>query len=63
MRIIGTAAIAARSVTEELATALHEGRPVFVWSDGEDVTCVLGEAGDEASDVARMAGRFIGDSL
>ncbi len=58
MRIMGVAAIAAEPVSSELADAMHEGRPAFMWCDGDDVTAVIGEAGDGPGDVSRMVAQL-----
>jgi len=59
MRIIGCSAIGARPVIDELRDASFAGRPAFVWLDGDDITAVVGEHGDDVGDVLKMVRRTL----
>lgn len=59
MRLMGAAAPCAQPLTEELAEALHAGRPAFLWCDGEDVTVLIGDKADKAENVLKLARRTV----
>lgn len=44
-------------VEQAMAAALGERRPFVVFSDGDDLLCIFGGAGDSVADVQGMASR------
>ena len=59
-RLIGGSAFDMKRVAVELAEgAAWEGCPFFVWCDGDDVTAVIGQQGDTAQDVLKLAARCV----
>lgn len=63
MIVRGAAAVAAEYLARELAVALFEGRPAFLWSDGVDAILVEAGEGEGAEDVLKFARRAVLDSL
>lgn len=59
MRLAGAAAPCAGPLLAEVAEAVHCGRPVLVWSDGQDVAAVIAGENDTAADLLRWAPRLI----
>lgn len=59
MRVLGASCVVSSALLEELAEALHHGRPALLWSDGPDVMALIGEAGDTSDDVVRLVPRCI----
>jgi hypothetical protein len=54
VRLMGAAAPCAQPLTDELAEALHAGRPALLWCDGQDVTLLVGEDADQADNVLKL---------
>lgn len=61
MKLLGSSAIDAEVVTDELREAAFAGRAAFVWCDGQDVTAIVGESGDSADQVLKLARRVVGE--
>lgn len=59
MQLKGSAAPCAAALLTEAAEAVHVGRPVFLWCDGEDVTLLVAEEGESVADVQRLAHRVM----
>jgi hypothetical protein len=59
MRAMGAAAPCSHPVVEEVGDALFAGRAVFLWSNGEDVVAFLGDEGEAAEAVLKMAQRTL----
>lgn len=59
MRLLGAPAEFPGPVFEEAMRNAAEGRAFFVWSDGEDLTAVVADQGDRASDVQRIVRRHV----
>jgi hypothetical protein len=59
MRLQGAAAICADGIVEDVRGALWTGRPFLVWSNGLDVTALVGDESDNAGDVLKQAQRLL----
>lgn len=59
MRLIGAAAPCSEALIEQVRDALWHGRPVMVWSDGDDVTAVVCDRDETADDLARVAAKVM----
>lgn len=59
MRLMGAAAPCARPVVDEVAETLHAGRPAFLWCDGDDVTVIVGDEGDQAEQLLKLVRRTL----
>jgi len=62
MRLVGAPAVCGEVVGVELEAAMYEGRPCLIWCDGHDVTAIVGEAGDTAEQLLRVAPRILGEA-
>lgn len=58
MLVLGVSAVSADPVIQQIAGAAFKGCAFFLWSDGEDITAVVGEEGDALTDVQKMAARM-----
>lgn len=59
MQLIGASGTECDPVFDALEAAAARRTPYFVWSDGADITAVVGEAGDSVDDVMAFALRVI----
>ena len=59
MQLMGASAVCAGPVVHELAAAAFEGRVALVWLDGEDLTALFGDAGDNVADVLKQAAKVL----
>jgi len=46
-------------VLATVVAAVRRGWPALVWADGQDVTAVIGDAGDSVGDLQEAARRFV----
>jgi len=63
VKLSGGASQMAGPLMDEVSQRVLAGRPVLLWSDGVDVTALLGGQEDTAEDVARMAPRVLDPGL
>lgn len=61
MRLMGAASICATSISDEFKEAAFAGRPLFIVSDGHDVTALFGEDGETAELVMNQARRIVAE--
>ena len=57
MLMLGAPACMPEGVTDAIASACAAGHAFVVFSDGDDLMCVFGEAGDTVETVQAMASR------
>ena len=61
MRLMGCAAICAEAIADEMRESSFAGRPLLVFSDGQDVTGLFGDEGESAQDVLTQARRIVAE--
>lgn len=59
MRLLGAPADYPGPVFEEVKRTAAGGRSFFVWSDGDDITAVVADEGDQSQDVQRIVKRHV----
>jgi hypothetical protein len=59
MRLLGASADFPQPVLEEVKKTAGLSLPFFVWSDGDDLTAVVADDGDQAADVQRVVKRYV----
>jgi hypothetical protein len=59
MRMLGAPAVFPEPVLEECTKNARDARAFFVWSNGDDLTAVVADVGDDAEAVQRTVRRFI----
>lgn len=59
MRLIGEPAVVGEVIVHQFQAACWDGRPCLIWSDGQDVTCLVGDAGDTPADLLKVAPRLL----